>query len=95
MVSEERVLQVGELSVPLDGAAVRLEEVVRPFHLAVVPRPGSLVVPEIRLEVPRGEPDLRAAWWAALQGQPTMRPAVGADETACSSRRCGRCSSQR
>jgi hypothetical protein len=80
-VTEQRVLQVGELSVPLDGAAVRLEEVVRPFHLAVVPKPGSLLVPSIRLEVPRGEPELRAAWWAALQGQPTIPAAEGADET--------------
>lgn len=54
------------VTVALGKAVVRLEEVLTPYHVLIVPRPGSIIVPNLRIDPVCGEPELRRALYDVL-----------------------------
>jgi hypothetical protein len=66
--SEESVIRkIASLKlVDLSSAVIRLEDVTRPFHIVVVPKPGAILFPNLKLEVLSGKDEERAQVCAGI-----------------------------
>ncbi len=53
--------------VDLSCAVLRLEDVVRPFHIVIVPKPGAILIPNLKIEVLSGKDEERAQVFAGLK----------------------------